>query len=215
MPFLRHVGRVRVLLSLATALVASGCVQLVAFEQPLIGHADTVDSVRPSGATLCDPDIAMGASALCTESCRVDPASHETTCGDRVTVDGSRASVDVSGLHEVEVTVRACAAPNETRPLRIEGQNGASIALAGRVLEVRAADVARARPYRDEEFFPASGCAEQSFVFQTGRMELLSGGRRLCSEHLVPVDGRWALELGEGLRSLELCFRARRETAQP
>lgn len=197
------------LASLATSMMAGGCVQLVAFEQPLVGQPDIVkDPSAGDGAALCDPDVTMAETALCSESCEIDPASGETTCGERVRVEGARASVDVSGLHEVELTVTVCD-PSEA-VLRVEGHNGASVSLEGRALDVRAAAEANARPYQNERFLPESGCDDRTFVFQTGRMSLADSGMRLCSAHLVPVEERWTVALGQGLRGVELCFRAPR-----
>ncbi|MBX3269244.1 MAG: hypothetical protein KF729_03230 [Sandaracinaceae bacterium] len=193
----------------ASLLLLSGCVQLVAFDQAIIGQPDEVPSGR-QGAGLCDGDVAMGASALCTESCEIDTVTGESSCGERVALDGSRGTVDVSGLHEVELTVTACR--RDGMLLRIVGENGATIALRDRSLHVAAATEANARPFEDERFWSASDeeCEERSLLLQTGRMALTDSGRRLCSAHLVPVEGSWQLRYSRtGVRSIELCFRAR------
>ena len=51
-----------------SALLCTGCVQLVAFEQPVIGQPDITEEGGTSTAGLCDPDVQMGLSALCSES---------------------------------------------------------------------------------------------------------------------------------------------------
>jgi len=197
----------------ALALLASGCVQLVAFEQPLVGQPDIVDGPTTQAGALCDPEVTMAETALCSESCEIDPAHGETTCGERVRLDGATAAVDVSGLHEVEVTVTVCDPSGAA--LRLEGHNGASVSLEGRTLDVRAAAEAEARPYQNPQFLQESGCDDRTLVFQTGRMSLADSGMRLCSDHLVPVAEGWTMALGEGLRGVELCFREPRPARDP
>lgn len=191
------------------ALLLTGCVQLVAFDQPIIGQPDYVPSNHEDEG-LCDSEVEMGASALCTESCEIDAHSGETSCGERVALDGGAGSIDVSGLYEVEVTVTACRREGDL--FRVVGQNGASVALHDRALEVVAAAEANAHPYEDDHFFAAEDgeCEDRTLLLQTGRMSLTDTGRRLCSDHLVPVDGRWQIEVSrEAVRSVELCFRDR------
>jgi len=191
--------------------LVAGCVQLVAFDQAIIGQPDVVEEPgEGGGGRLCDPDIEMGASALCAESCEIDVARGETTCGPRVRLDRSRGRMDVSGMHEVELTLTVCRRRGEH--FRLAGDNGASIALRDRSLQVTAAAQAGARPFEDEEFLDdEDGCQERTLLLQTGRMGLQDSGRRLCSAHLVPVDGAWQLELARtGLRSVEVCLRAPR-----
>lgn len=187
--------------------LATGCVQLVAFDQPIIGQPDYVPSSRDDEG-LCDPEIEMGASALCNESCEIDAHAGETSCGARVALDGGAGTIDVSGLHEVELTVTACRREGEL--FRVVGENGASVALRDRALHVIAAQEAHARPYEDRDFFAAEDgeCEDRTLLLQTGRMSLTDTGRRLCSDHLVPVAGRWQLEVSrQAVRSVELCFR--------
>lgn len=198
----------RILAPLAL-LVSTGCVQLVAFDQPIIGQPDYVPTSRDDEG-LCDPEVEMGASALCNESCEIDARAGETSCGQRVALDGGAGTIDVSGLFEVEVTVTACRREGDL--FRVVGGNGASVALHDRALSVVAAEEANARPYEDRDFFAAEDgeCEDRTLLLQTGRMSLTDTGRRLCSDHLVPVDGRWQIELSrQAVRSVELCFRER------
>jgi len=201
-------------LLLAPFVLTLGCAQLVVFDQAIVGQPDVVEEHPDRGGQLCDPEAQMGESALCTESCQIDVARAETSCGDRVTLDGGRARVRVAGLHEVELTVRACA--REGRLLRVVGENGASFAIEGRSLRVEAAEEAGARPFVDEDFLPVEeGCEDRTLIVQTGRMSLEDSGRRLCSAHLVPVEGAWSVDLSRsGLASVELCFRAPRRASE-
>lgn len=188
-----------------------GCVQLVAFDQAIIGQPDVVDErSEGAGGRLCDPDVEMGASALCAESCEIDAARGETSCGARVALDGSSGRIDVAGMHEMELTLTVCGRRGEH--FAATGDNGARFALRDRSLHVTAAARANARPYEDPEFLDdEDGCQERTLLFQTGRMALQDSGRRLCSADLLPVDGTWQFELSRtGLRSIELCFRAPR-----
>jgi len=196
--------------SLPILFLLSGCVQLVAFEQPIIGQPDVVEQGGGSSSGLCDNDIQMGQSALCTESCEIDTRRAETSCRSRVTLDGASGTIDVSGLHEVELTVTVC--EREGDLFEVRGGNGATVALRDRSLHVVAAAVAEAQPFEDSEFLSDDeGCEDRTLLLQTGRMALIDSGRRLCSDHIVPVDGEWAFELSRhSLRSVELCFRAPR-----
>lgn len=186
--------------------------QFVAFEQPLVGQPDVVEEGGTATTGLCDPDVQMGLSALCAESCEIDPRGGQTSCGQRVALEGSSATFDVAGLHEVELTLTVCA--REGRLFRIEGNNGASVEIRDRSLHVLAAAEADASPYEDPAFLSSEeGCEERTFLLQTGRMGLADTGRRLCSAHLVPVDAAWQVHLArESLRSIEVCFR---ETPPP
>lgn len=188
-----------------------GCVQLVAFDQAIIGQPDVVPGDEGHDATLCDPEVEMGTNALCTESCEIDAATAETSCSERVQLDGSRGTIDVAGLHEVELTLTICR--REGEHFFVEGHNGASFAMRDRSLHVLAAEAARARPFEDASFLPdADGCEERTVIVQTGRMGLEDTGQRLCSAHLVPVDGQWSFRLSRtSIRSVELCFRAPRD----
>ncbi|MCA9661806.1 MAG: hypothetical protein KC486_25935 [Myxococcales bacterium] len=192
---------------LPLAALLTGCVQLVAFDQPIIGQPDYVPGEGQEDVGLCDGDIRMGESALCSESCEIDAASGETTCGERVSLDGDHGTIDVSGLYEVEVTVMACRREGDL--FRIVGGNGATITMHDDTLRVVAAAEANAQPYEDEEFFAEDDdCEDRTLLLQTGRMSLTDSGRRLCSDHLVPVDGAWTVEMSRrGVRSVELCFR--------
>jgi len=91
----------------------------------------------------------------------------------------------------------------------VRGPNGAVVAVHERTLHVEAAEEAGAQPFDDDEFLSDDdGCQERTLVLQTGRMGLPDTGRRLCSDHLVPVAGEWDVELSrQALRGLELCFR--------
>jgi len=184
-----------------------GCVQLVAFEQPVIGQPDTVPGDEVAGTGLCDPEVQMGTTALCAESCEIDAPSGETSCGERVALDGSRATISVEGMHEVELTLTVC--DREGDLFSVRGPNGAVVALHQRTLHVEAAAEADAEPFDDDEFLSdGDGCQERTLVLQTGRMGLPDTGRRLCSDHLVPVSGEWDVELSrQALRGVELCFR--------
>ena len=110
----------------------------------------------------------------------------------------------------MELTLTVCRRSGEH--FSVVGDNGARLALRGRSLHVTAAARAEAHPYEDPEFLDdEDGCQERTILVQTGRMALQDSGRRLCSAHLIPVDGTWQFELGRtGLRSIELCFRAPR-----
>jgi len=193
--------------SLLAVSPLAGCVQLVAFEQPVIGQPDTVPGDEAAGTGLCDPEVQMGTTALCSESCEIDAPTGETSCGERVALDGSRATISVEGMHEVELTLTVC--EREGDLFRVRGANGASVALRERTLRVEAADEADAEPFDDDEFLSESdGCQERTLVLQTGRIGLPDTGRRLCSDHLVPVAGEWDVELSrQALRGVELCFR--------
>ena len=190
-------------------LTLAGCVQLVAFEQPIVGQPDVVEQGGGSTTGLCDNEIQMGQAALCTESCEIDVRAGETSCGDRLALNGSGARVDVAGLHEVELTITVC--EREGPLFRVQGDNGASVELRDRSLRVLAAAEAEARPFEDTQFLSEEGdegCEERTLLFQTGRMGLTDTGRRLCSAHLVPVDGEWAMRFSRrSLRSIEVCFR--------
>lgn len=199
------------LLALPVGSPIAGCVQLVAFEQPVIGQPDVVPGEEQTvGGGLCDPDVEMGQTALCTESCEIDPAHGQTSCSERVALADGRAEIDLSELYEVELTMTACAA--EDPELRIRGANGARVEVAGRELTVVAAEEAHAQPVRHEAYLAEEGCTERTLVFQTGRLGLEDLGGRLCSDHLVPVERSWSLEMSPtGLRSVELCLRAPRD----
>lgn len=190
--------------SCALAALLSGCAQLVAFGQPVIGQPDVVEVEAGPGGPLCDAEIAVGESAVCDASCVIEEGAEECPRVER-TERGAR--VDVSGLREVEITARACA--SGARPLVVTGENGASVSIEEGALVVRPAREAAARPVRRTGFVPEGECEDRALVLQTGRMELAEGGVRLCSPHLVPVGGSWTIEVGEGLLGLELCFRAR------
>lgn len=174
----------------------------------MIGQADVVERPTAQGSGLCDAEVEMGASALCAESCEIDPRSGETSCtSDRLTMADGNATIHVDGLHEVELTVTVC--QREGRVFRVVGDNGASISFEGRALRVLAAAEAEASPYENATYLSDDeGCEERTLLLQTGRMTLAETGQRLCSDHLVPVDGEWAMEISAtSLRSVELCFR--------
>jgi len=187
--------------------LVAGCSQLVVFDQAVVGQRDIVPGEETeASAQLCDPEVEMSATAICDESCEIEPDSGETTCSSRVAIDGTRARLDLTALHEVELTLTACA-PDAPR-VRIQGANGARVDLEGQTLTVRAAEEADAAPYVQPAYLPREGCAERTLVFQTGRMGLADLGGRLCSDHLVPVADAWTLELSRtGLRGVELCLR--------
>lgn len=186
----------------ALACVPGGCTHLVAFEQTVVGPSVVDTPSRPETA-LCDGDVAMGRSAGCDGSCLIEGADPAIDCG-RVTLQGDRAVVDVSNLHEVEVAFTACA--GDELALRIDGAHGAKVSVDGRALEVRGESGDDTDPpTRRAEFLPAEGCVERALVIQSGRMELAHVGTRICSG--LRVDDRWELTLGPALRSVELCFR--------
>lgn len=188
-------------------LPLAGCAQLVVFDQAVVGQRDVEPGDETvEGGELCDADIEMGGSVLCAESCEIDPQSGQTSCGERVALEGRRARIDLTSFDEVELTLTACAEHDPA--VTIRGANGASVALAGRTLTVTAAEEADAQPYRHEAFLPSEGCIERTLVFQTGRLGLEDLGGRLCSDHLVPVADAWSMELSEtGLQGVELCMR--------
>lgn len=189
------------------ALALAGCAQLVVFDQAVVGQRDIEPGAENEvGGELCDSDIDMGTSVLCAESCEIDARTGQTSCGERVALDGRRARIDLTSLDEVELTLTACA--EEDPAVTIRGANGASVALEGRNLTVTAAEEAEAQPYTHEAYLPEEGCIERTLVFQTGRLGLEDLGGRLCSDHLVPVADAWSMELSEtGLRGVELCLR--------
>ncbi len=195
----------RPLLAPLALSLLSGCAQLVAFGEPVIGQPDVVEQEARSGGPLCDPDVAVGERAGCDESCVLE-ADGRAECA-RVERSEGGASADVSEMREVAITMVACA--EAERPLRITGESGASIAVEEGALVVRPARGSAASPVRRTDFLASDEeCAERTIVVQTGRMELAEGGIRLCSPELLAVEGRWELELAApGLRSLELCFR--------
>ncbi|MGE0787317.1 MAG: hypothetical protein AB7S26_16715 [Sandaracinaceae bacterium] len=199
----------RVAIGLGSVLMMGGCVQLVAFDQPIVGQPDVVPGEEAQvGGELCDPEVSMGESVLCAESCEIDPSRGETSCSaERVSFADGHARVALSAMHEVELTLTACASD---RPhVSLAGANGSHVDLDGRALTVFAAREADAEPVRVDAFLPEVGCIERTLVFQTGRIALEDLGSRLCSDHLLPVDDHWDVELSpSGLRSVELCLRA-------
>lgn len=192
-------------LGVLAACSLAGCVQFVAFEQPVIGHADYTGPADQRAETVCDDDVEIGGSALCSESCEIEDG--ETTCGDRVTVEGSNARVRVDGLREVEITMTVCA--TEGRFFSLDGSGTADITIEGRVLTIGAAEGDTL--LRQPENLPEEECVERTIVLQSGRLAVLDSGRRVCSSELPSLEEDWRIEMVRtaraGARTLELCFR--------
>ena len=169
-----------------------------------MGQADLASDPHINAAMVCDDDVQIGGSALCDESCVIDVAEGESSCGERVHLDGSRATVDVSGLHEVELTATVCA--GEGRALVIGSDAGGTVAVEGRALVVRTGEQA----HEEAALFPAEGCDDWTLTVQSGRMAILQSGHRVCADTLLPFDQPWSLEMAgaERLQTVELCFRA-------
>lgn len=194
----------RALFAILCALAASGCAQLVLFDQAIIGQPDVVASPHVAAALVCDDDVQIGGTALCTESCAIDVEAGTTTCGDRVHVDGRSVAVNVEGLHEVELTATVCA--GEGRALRVSTDAGGALAIEGRALTIEAGE----QEHEEATFLPDEGCADRTVTIQSGRVAILDSGQRVCSETLLPFDRPWTIELAESarLQTLELCMRA-------
>lgn len=195
----------------AVAVIASGCVQLVAFEQPVVGQPDIIESPAPSGELVCDEDVAIGASALCDESCVIDRGVDGERCGGRVRVAGDRLEADVSGIHEVELTLTVCGVTDEPFVLITEG--GHALAVQERALAVGRSGSAPV--YRHPSFLPTGeDCVDRTLLLQAGRMELAEAGQRLCSDELPDFDRPWEMRMSgddrRGLRTVEVCLRAPR-----
>jgi hypothetical protein len=196
----------------AVVLLLGGCTQLVAFEQPIVGQAPTDGPPEPSGEVLCDEDVVLGASALCDESCVIDPGAEGARCGGRVNVADRRVTADVEGLAEVELTLTVCGT-SEARPfvlLEGEGEAGA-LAVEGRTFAIgRRGEVPI---YRHPTFLPddEAECTHRTVYLQPGRVELAHGGQRICSDELPGFEEPWEMRLAggaeRGLRTLEVCLR--------
>jgi hypothetical protein len=191
---------------LCALALASGCSQPVFLDQPIIGQADIVEPPHVASALVCDDDVEIGGSAMCTESCTIDVAAGTTTCGARVHVDGRRAELSAEGMHEIELTATVCA--GEGQALRVTTDAGGALSIEGRALAIHAGD----REHEEPAFFPEEGCADRTVTIQSGRVAILETGHRVCSDALLPFDRPWSVELGERLRSVELCFRASHES---
>jgi hypothetical protein len=195
---------------LVFAALGGGCVQLVAFGQPVVGQTDEA-MIESRSQSLCDGDVAMGSQAYCDVSCALDPTSGAHTCGQRLTVEGPSASLEVGGLYEVELVVNACAEAEQGWSL--EDEAGASVTIRGAALEARPVE---GEPiHRAEDFLTVGECAERSVLVQHHRLDLVQADRRLCSEGLPGLpergaSGRWRLRWTPAVRSIELCLRARR-----
>jgi hypothetical protein len=182
----------------------------VAFEQPIVGQPDVVPSDEPSGALVCDQEVAIGESALCDESCIIDAgAGPGEACGGLVSVEADRVLADVSALREVELTLTVCGAPERSFVL-VEDEGGA-LAVDGRALAL--GPNGGAAVYRNPAFLPEEGedCAERTIFLQPGRVQLAEAGQRLCSDSLPAFRRTWAMRMSDdgaqGLRSLEIYLR--------
>jgi hypothetical protein len=201
-----------ILVPAVSALALGGCVQLVAFEQPIVGQPDVVESPEPSAELLCDDEVEIGASALCDESCVIDPDAEGTRCGGRVTVADRQVTADVSGLDEVELTITVCGTSEPQPFVLMEGERGGgALAVDGRALAVGRSG--EAAIYRHPTFLPDDDeeCTHRTVFLQPGRLELADGGQRICSAELPAFEQPWAMRMhgGEdrGLRTLEVCMR--------
>lgn len=197
--------------ALSILALSPGCVQLVAFEQPVIGQPDVVESPAPSGELVCDEDVAIGSSALCDESCVIDRGIEGERCGGRVRAEGDRLYADVTGLHEVELTITVCGVTPEPFVLITEG--GHALAVQERALAMGPSGGVPV--YQHPTFLPAGeDCVDRTLLLQAGRMELAEAGRRLCSDDLPDFDRPWEVRMAgddeHGLRTVEVCLRSRR-----
>ena len=188
----------------ALTLSQEACVQLVAFEQPVVGQPDVIPSPE-RGDLVCDETVQVGARAMCDVSCTVETGDTEATCEGRLVPSGDGFDLDVSGLFEVEVTVTACGPL--TAPSRVRSETGAGVRLEGRTAYiVDANDVPGAEQQR---FLPDEDCGDRTILFQDGRLELVEPGRRWCATTLPRFsDGPWHITApGGGVSSFELCLR--------
>lgn len=194
----------RALFAILCACAASGCAQLVFLDQPIIGQPDVVSSPHVAAALVCDDDVQIGGTALCTESCAIDVEAGTTTCGDRVHVDGRSVALNVEGLREVELTATVCA--GEGQALRVSTDAGGALSIDGRALTIRAGD----QEHDEATYLPDEGCADRTVTIQSGRVAILDSGQRVCAETLLPFDRPWTMELAESTRveTIELCMRA-------
>ncbi len=202
-------------LSALAPLALGGCVQLVALGQPIVGQPDEIAPPPSTAAGVCDDSVAMGTQAFCDLSCAIDPTDGASTCGERLIVTGQEATLDVTGLHELEVVVNACAEDATRWSLTDEG--GASVTATGAALEVRAG--AGQVVHQAADFVPSGECAERSVVLQHQRLELVQADRRFCDVGLLRLPqgsgrgsgrARWRLSWSPGVRAIELCLRNRR-----
>ena len=181
---------------------APGCVQLVAFEQPIIGQPDYTGPSDQRRETLCDDNVEMGGSALCQETCDIE--SGETSCADgRASIDGQRATVNVEGFDEVELTLTVCH-DGDARAFRLREGDGAAVSIVGRALSIVHGDDVL---MHHAEHLPEEGCTERTLIFQPARMALLDAGRRACADSLPALQDAWTMELSDAVRSAELCLR--------
>ena len=193
------------------ACCLTGCVQLVAFEQPIVGQPDVIETAAPSGELVCDDDVVIGESALCDESCVIDFGAEGERCGGRVRADGQRLVADVSGLHEVELTLTVCGVTE--RPFVLVADGGGAVALERRGLAVGPSG---GQPvYRNPAFLPdGDGCVDRTLLLQAGRMELAEAGHRLCGDALPGFARSWEMRVARdgarGLRTVEVCLRRAR-----
>ncbi|MFK7986972.1 MAG: hypothetical protein AB8I08_13185 [Sandaracinaceae bacterium] len=186
-------------------LLDQGCVQLVAFEQPIVGVADDVDG-PDRGDLACDEEVRIGGGAICDVACTIEEGQTETACGDAVRLEDGELRLDLDGTLEAEITFTACGPL--TAPARITSASGAGVRFEGRAASVVRADGEATETH--PHYVPDAECGDRTLVFQDGRLELVERGQRWCGEHLPRFsDGPWQLAmLGGGISSVELCLRA-------
>ena len=203
-------------IALAALAAQAGCVQLVAFDQVLVGQRDLPPSRdtpdRQRGMRCGDEHEPATGSAACAVSCELAVEGMTTDgCGGRLRrLDGRRAQLRPRGMREVELTFTLCGEQEEAFSLttprsRIRLRRGA-LTVEGQ----RSGDGHRAPSYVDGE-----GCVERTLVFREGALELAERGRRLCSADGLPSLSRpWTITFPEArgeaaVRTLEVCFRGR------
>ncbi len=197
-------------LVLAIAAVAAlgldqGCVQLVAFEQPIVGVADDVDG-PDRGELACDEEVRVGGGAICDVSCTIEEGATETSCGDLVRLEDGELRLDLDGYVEAEITFTACGPLTE--PAHITSASGAGVRFEGRAASIVRADQEVTETHA--RYVPDAECGDRTLIFQDGRLELVERGQRWCGPHLPRfADGPWQLAMrGGGVSSVELCLRA-------
>lgn len=191
-------------LCLLLAPLNDACVQLIAFEQPIVGTPDVMES-ELAGRVLCDDQVTLGLSAACAVSCTLEPDG-ASGCDERITVEDGYARIDVSGMHEVEVTMSACGTLTGERRLGVPG--GAGLRFDGGQARVESADGESL--HHERSFFSSEieECEERTVLFQDGRLELVESGERLCNEELPRMAGVWLVDLPrDGMESVEVCLR--------
>lgn len=190
-------------------MLDQGCVQLVAFEQPIVGIPDEIES-PDRGDLACDEEVRIGGGAICDVACVVEAGDTEPGCGDAVRLEDGELRLDLDGVVEAEITFTACGPLGEAA--HILSSAGAGVRLEGREARIVRADgeVTESQP----RYVPDAECGDRTLVFQDGRLELVERGRRWCGPHLPRfADGPWRISLpADGVSSVEFCLRAQEDT---